>query len=89
MSSVGAMEMQMIDDEDDMNETTKPQFGSSEIDLAQLGLDEVAYIRRATIDNQQVWSIHAATGAPIGAATTFEQAWSAVKSHDLQPHRVN
>lgn len=79
----------MIDDTDGMNEKTKPQYGSSEVDLAQLGLDQMAYIRRATIDNQQVWSIHAATGAPIGAATTFDQAWAAVKSHDLEPLRVN
>ena len=80
----------MIDDTDDIESTNeKPQYGSSEVDLAQLGLNQLAYIRRATIDNQLVWSIHAATGQPIGAASTFEQAWTAVKSHDLEPLRVH
>ena len=81
----------MIDDADDRGPAGSgaPDYGSSPIDLAQLGFNQLAYIRQTTIDNQPVWSIHAATGQPIGAAATFAQAWSAVKSHDLEPLRVN
>jgi|DEB0MinimDraft_10_1074344.scaffolds.fasta_scaffold133910_2 hypothetical protein len=65
------------------------QMASTPVDLAHLGLESVAYIRRAVIDNQQVWSIHNAAGAPVGAAHTREQALAAIMQHDLQPLHVN
>jgi len=64
-------------------------YGSQPVDLVKLGLNEIAYIRRAVIDNVPVWSIHAATGQPIGAAQSFDQAWGAVKQNDLVPQWVN
>lgn len=67
----------------------KKQYASQPIDLAKLGLNQVAYVRRAVIDNVPIWSIHAATGQQIGAAQSFDQAWGAVVQNDLQPQRVN
>jgi hypothetical protein len=65
------------------------QLASHPVDLAQLGLNQIAYVRRAVIDNVPVWSIHSAAGHPIGAAPSFDQAWGAVMEHNLMPLRVN
>jgi hypothetical protein len=84
-----------MDDEDGGDEDSagvtrlRTQVASTVVDLAQLGLTEIAYIRRATINNTPVWSIHSAAGHPLGAAESFEQAWAAVKQHDLEPVRVH
>src|SRR5262245_36243368 len=73
-------------------EVTTPlstQVASTPLDLAKMGLTEIAYIRRAVINDTPVWSIHSAAGHPIGAAESFDQAWAAVKQHDLEPVRVH
>ncbi|MEQ8735544.1 MAG: hypothetical protein RIC29_11515 [Rhodospirillaceae bacterium] len=64
-------------------------LASTQINLAELGLDQLAYVRSSVIDNQQVWSIHNAAGAPVGAAPTREQAVGAILQHNLTPHFVN
>tara|TARA_B110000438_G_scaffold280828_1_gene306425 strand:+ start:1362 stop:1607 length:246 start_codon:yes stop_codon:yes gene_type:complete len=66
-----------------------PALSSTPIDLAQLGLNQVAYIRRAVIDQTPVWSIHNAAGNQVGAARTREQAVSAIMQNDLTPLHVN
>jgi len=58
---------------------------STPIDLARLGLNQIAYVRRSVVDEQQIWSIHSAMGHPLGAAPTLEQAWGAIVQNDLQP----
>jgi hypothetical protein len=63
--------------------------GSTPIDLARLGLDQIAYVRRSIVDDQPIWSIHSAAGHPLGAAPTFEQAWGAVVQNELVPMYVN
>jgi len=64
-------------------------IGSTRVDLAHLGLNQIAYVRRAVVDDQQIWSIHSAAGHPLGAAPTLEQAWGAIMQNDLQPVFVN
>lgn len=64
-------------------------LGSTAVDLARLGLNQVAYVRRAIVNDVPVWSIHSATGDAIGAAQTFEQAWGAIVQNNLEPLRVN
>jgi hypothetical protein len=64
-------------------------LGSATVDFARLGLNQVAYVRPALINNMPMWSIHAATGDTLGAAETFEQAWGAVKQNNLEPLRVH
>jgi len=48
-------------------------------DLARVGLNEIAYIRQAVVNDEEVWAIFSASGDPIGAAQTFDQAWGAVR----------
>ena len=78
------------DDEDDGGDVVlQAPVGSTPVDLAQMGLAEMAYIRKTLVNDQTVWSIHSAAGHPLGATQSFEQAWAAVKQHDLEPMRVN
>ena len=84
----------------DQNETTEvlveghfgPQsapLASTPLDLARLGLNQVAYIRRSLVDDVPMWTIHSASGAPLGAAQNLDQAWGAVMQHDLEPVHVH
>lgn len=73
-------------------ETTATAFdahASTPLDLARMGLSEIAYIRRAIVNDVPMWTIHSAAGDPLGAAQSFDQAWVAVKQNDLEPVRVH
>ena len=63
--------------------------GTTPVDLARLGLSEIAYIRRAIVNDMPMWTIHSAAGDPLGAAHSFDQAWAAVKQNDMEPVRVH
>ena len=58
-------------------------------DLARVGLNEIAYIKQAVVNDEEVWAIFSASGEAIGAAQTFDQAWGAVRQHDMEPARVH
>jgi hypothetical protein len=62
--------------------------GATPIDMARIGLDEVAYIRRAVVNDVPMWTIHSAACEPLGAAHSFDKAWAAVRQNDLEPSRV-
>ena len=64
-------------------------IGAMRVDLARVGLNEIAYIRPAVVNDEDVWAIFNAAGDPIGAAPTFDQAWGAVRQHDMEPTRVH
>lgn len=63
--------------------------GATPVDLVRLGLSEIAYIRRAMVNDVPMWTIHSAAGDPLGAAHSFDQAWAAVKQNDMEPVRVH
>ncbi len=65
------------------------ESGATPLDLARLGLSEIAYIRRAIVNDTPMWTIHNAAGDPLGAANSFDQAWAAVRQNDLEPVRVH
>jgi hypothetical protein len=65
------------------------RLASATVDFARLGLNQIAYIRPAIVNNAPGWSIHAATGDTLGAAATFEQAWGAVMQNNMAPVRVH
>lgn len=74
---------------DKADESGVVPLASTPVDLEALGLDQVAYLRRAVINNAQVWSIHNAAGAQVGTAPTREQAVGAILQNDLLPLYVN
>jgi hypothetical protein len=73
---------------DDLTDDAAP-IASATVDFARMGLNQIAYVRRAVVDDKPVWSIHAATGDALGAAETFEQAWGAVMQNNMAPMRVH
>lgn len=61
----------------------------TQVNLADIGLDQIAYIRPTVINEKPAWSIHNAAGEAVGAAPTREQAMVAILQNDLTPHFVN
>lgn len=61
----------------------------TQINLADVGLDQIAYIRPIVIDDKPAWSIYNAAGEAVGAAPTREQAMLAILQNDLTLHFVN
>ena len=68
----------------DENKTPPTLAGSAQLDLEALGLSEVAYLRRATVDNVDGYSIHAANGVAIGFAPAEHAAIAAIMTNDLE-----
>ena len=64
-------------------------IASTPVDFARLGITQMAYIRQTMVNDTAVWGIFSAAGDPLGAATSFDQAWGAVQQHNLQPMRVH
>ena len=62
---------------------------STPVDFARLGITQMAYIRETVVNDMPMWGIFSAAGDPLGAATSFDQAWGAVQQHNLQPMRVH
>ena len=56
----------------------------TEIDLEKLGLEHVAYLRRALMDGVQGFSIHAADGRIIGFAPDMAQALGAIIQNNME-----
>lgn len=58
-------------------------------ELLALGAGDVAYVRRATVDGQSVWTIHTADGGAIGQAPSRDLAFAAIIQHDMEPASVH
>ena len=54
-------------------------------DFAQMGVQQVAYVRPSVVNGANVFTIHAADGTQIGIAPTRDIAFAAVKQHELEP----
>ena len=54
-------------------------------DLAALGLQGVAYIKPAVIDDAAAFAVFAADGTQIGTLPTREAALAALRENDLEP----
>src|ERR1700748_3718315 len=66
------------------SEEVATALASTPLDLARLGLNQIAYLGRTVVDDEPIWSIYSAMGHPLGAAPSLEQAWGAVVQNDLQ-----
>lgn len=63
--------------------------GFSQQDFLALGVNEVAYVKPATIDGRAMIAIHAANGAAITATSSLEKAVALIKQNDLEPLAVH
>lgn len=61
----------------------------SEAQLAQLGLQQIAYIRPMLVDGEQGFAIHAADGTPMAVAGDRNVAIAAVLQHEMVPALVH
>jgi len=58
-------------------------------DLAQLGLNFVAYVRPVTVEDEEVFAICAADGTQMGLAPSRDIAFAAIRQHELEPLSVH
>ena len=53
-------------------------------DLAGLGLQCVAYVKRIRIEGENAYSIHAADGTEIAIMCNREVAFATIREHDME-----
>jgi hypothetical protein len=61
----------------------------SEVQLARLGLSQIAYVRPVMVDGTAGFAIHAADGTPMAVAPDQETAIAAIKQHEMVPLTVH
>ena len=54
-------------------------------DLLVLGLNDVAYLKPATVDGKPVFAIHAADGSQLAYVETREVGLAAMHQHGVEP----
>ena len=58
-------------------------------DLAHLGLEQLAYVRRLVIDDQPMFAVFAADGSRMGVVSDHATAIAAILANDLEPASVH
>ncbi len=67
------------------------EFGRpmSERELGLLGMQDVAYVKRVTIDGTEAFAVHAADGTQIAVMADRDVACAVVRQHDMEPVSVH
>jgi len=58
-------------------------------ELALLGMQDIAYVKRAVVNDAPGYSVHAADGTPIATFADRDVAFAIVRQHDLEPLSVH
>jgi len=58
-------------------------------EFALLGVQDLAYVKRVTVNDAAVFAIHAADGTQIALLNDRELAFATVRQHDLEPVSVH
>jgi hypothetical protein len=58
-------------------------------EFSLLGMQNLAYIKPITVNDNLAFAIHAADGTPMAVMTEREIAEAAVRQHDLEPVSVH
>jgi hypothetical protein len=58
-------------------------------ELALLGVQDLAYIKRVVIDGATGYAVHAADGTEIAVLPDRDVAFATVRQHDLEPLSVH
>ncbi len=64
-----------------------PTFTPKE--FALLGLQDIAYVKRVTINDATAFAIYAADGTQMAVLSDYNVALAAVRQHDLEPVSVH
>ena len=57
--------------------------------LAQLGMQQIAYVKPVVLNGEQGFAIHAADGTPMALADNRELAVAAIVQHEMVPAQVH
>ena len=57
--------------------------------LAQLGMQQIAYVKPVVVDGTAAFAIHAADGTPMAIAGGLEVAVAAIMQHEMMPAQVH
>jgi hypothetical protein len=57
--------------------------------LAQLGLQQIAYVKPVVVNGAECFAIHAADGTPMAIADDLEVAFAAIRQHEMVPAQVH
>jgi len=68
--------------------TLNPRHISSR-DLAQLGVQDMAFVKTVQVDDQTAYAIHAADGTQMALISDRDVAFAAVRQHGLEPVSVH
>jgi hypothetical protein len=71
-----------------MNSIERIQYMSAS-ELAMLGVQDLAYIKRVVIDGATGYAVHAADGTEIAVLSDRDVAFATVRQHDLEPLSVH
>ena len=58
-------------------------------DLAALGVQDVAFVKRIAVNDEIAYAVHAADGTRMGLMTDREVAFAAIRQHGLEPLSVH
>lgn len=58
-------------------------------EFALLGMQDIAYVKRVTVNDQAAFAIHAADGTQIAVLADRDTAFATVRQHDLEPVNVH
>ena len=72
----------------DMSTAEKLRHISSQ-EFALLGMQGIAYVRRAAVNGAVVFAIHAADGTQVALVPSQDLAVATVRQHDLEPLSVH
>ena len=57
--------------------------------LAQLGMQQIAYVKPVTVNGTAAFAIHAADGTPMAIAGELDVAVAAIVQHEMVPAQVH
>ena len=57
--------------------------------LAQLGMQQIAYVKPVVVNGSEAFAIHAADGTPMAIAGELDVALAAIFQHEMVPAQVH
>jgi hypothetical protein len=70
-------------------DTTSANDQTTTTDLAQMGVNQIAYIKPVEVDGTTAWSIHGADGTALTVVRDHDQAFAVVRQNDMEPVSVH
>ena len=61
----------------------------SDQDFLSFGLNDYAYVKKISVDNNQAFAIHAADGTPLTIMEDFDSALLMARQNNLEPVTVH